>query len=215
MFKTLQDRLVKDLRLAGIATIEAANQFVETWLPRDNLRFAVPPAQAADLHRPSPGSRELDRILCVKTTRVVRRDWTVAHNRQLYQIDQSVRTTQVLVEDRLDGSMRITHHGRSLGYHAITSRPYQGGGLPAAHPEAASRQTEAGASVASPLLTRASQRRGDVDDLTPDISTLGKSGHFLIGLTSTQFMVDLDRECEQPGVVMHGNPLPLLMRRTP
>jgi hypothetical protein len=123
LVKTMQDRLVKDLRLAGIATIAAANRFVETWLPRYNLRFAVPPAQAADLHRPSPGSRELDRLLCVKTTRVVRRDWTVAHNGQLYQIDQSVRTTQVLVEDRLDGTMRITHHGRSLGYHAITSRP--------------------------------------------------------------------------------------------
>jgi hypothetical protein len=52
LFKTLQDRLVKDLRLAGIATVEAANQFVETWLPRYNRRFAVPPAQAAELHRP-------------------------------------------------------------------------------------------------------------------------------------------------------------------
>jgi transposase len=123
LFKTLQDRLVKDLRLAGIATIEAANQFVENWLPHYNRRFAVQPAQAADLHRPSPTARELDRMLCLKTTRVVRRDWTVTHHGQLFQIETQIHTHEVLVEDHLDGTMRITHRGQPLRYHAITSRP--------------------------------------------------------------------------------------------
>jgi transposase len=123
LFKTLQDRLVKDLRLAGLATIEAANQFVETWLPRYNRRFAVQPAQAADLHRPSPTARELDRMLCLKMTRVVRRDWTVAHHGQLFQIETQIHTQAVLVEDHLDGTMRITHRGQPLRYHAITARP--------------------------------------------------------------------------------------------
>ncbi len=123
LFKTLQDRLVKDLRLAGIATIDAANRFLETWLPRYNRRFTVPPAEAADLHRPSPAARELDRILCLKTTRVVRRDWTVAHHGHLYQLETNVRATQVMVEERLDGTIDITHHGRLLRYHAITTRP--------------------------------------------------------------------------------------------
>lgn len=123
LFKTLQDRLVKDLRLAGLATIEAANQFVETWLPRYNRRVAVPPAQAADLYRPSPTARELDRMLCLKMTRVVRRDWTVAHHGQLFQIETQIHTQAVLVEDHLDGTMRITHRGQPLRYHAITARP--------------------------------------------------------------------------------------------
>ena len=123
LFKTLQDRLVKDLRLAGIATIDAANRFLETWLPRYNRRFTVPPAEAADLHRPSPAARELDRILRLKTTRVVRRDWTVTHHGHLYQLESNVRATQVVVEERLDGTIDITHHGRPLGYHAITTRP--------------------------------------------------------------------------------------------
>ena len=57
LFKTVQDRLVKELRLAGIATLEAANRFLEEWLPLDNRRFAVQPAQAADLHRPQVGGR--------------------------------------------------------------------------------------------------------------------------------------------------------------
>lgn len=123
LFKTLQDRLVKDLRLAGLATIEAANQFVETWLPHYNRRFAVQPAQAADLHRPRPARRDLDRSLCLKTTRCLRRDWTVAHHGQLFQIETQIHTHAVLVEDHLDGTMRITYRGQPLRYHAITVRP--------------------------------------------------------------------------------------------
>ena len=130
LFKTLQDRRVKDVRLVGIATIEAANRFLETWLPRYNRRFAIQPAEAADLHRPSPTARELDRILCLKTTRVVRRDWTVAHHGHRYQLETNVRATQVVVEERLDGTIDLTHHGRPLRYHAITARPVTVTALP-------------------------------------------------------------------------------------
>jgi len=123
LFATFQDRLIKELRLAGIATLEAANRFLEAYLPTYNQRFAVQPAQAADLHRPCPAGRELDRILCLKTTRVLRRDWTVAHNGHLYQIHDPLRATHVQVEERLDGTMHITHHGRPLAYQAIAARP--------------------------------------------------------------------------------------------
>ena len=66
--------MCKELRLAGIATIETANRCLEKWLPLCNRRFAVPPAQAADLHRPKPAGVDLTRILCIKTTRCPRRD---------------------------------------------------------------------------------------------------------------------------------------------
>jgi hypothetical protein len=114
---------VKELRLAGIATLEAANRFLEEWLPLYNRRFAVQPAQAADLHRPKSAGGDLTRILCLKTTRCLRRDWTVAHHGHLYQVRTNVRATHVLVEEHVDGTMRITHQGRTLGFHAITSRP--------------------------------------------------------------------------------------------
>ena len=123
LFKTFQDRVIKEMRLAGVSTRDAANRFLETYLPLYNQRFTVVPAQAADLHRPRPAARALDHILCLKTTRVVRRDWTVAHDGQRYQIDQRVRTRQVLVEDWLNGRRRITYHGRPLRYHAIPARP--------------------------------------------------------------------------------------------
>ena len=132
LFKTVQDRLVKELRLAGIATIEAANRFLEAWLPLYNRRFTVQPAQAADLHRPKPAGGGLNRILCIKTTRCLRRDWTVAHHGQLYQVRTNVRATHVIVEDWVDGTMRITHHGRPLDYHAIPARPERVGAPPKA-----------------------------------------------------------------------------------
>ena len=79
LFKTVQDRLVKELRLAGVSTLEAANRFLESDLPIYNRRVAVLPAQAADLHRPRPAHRELDRTLCLKTTRYLRKDFTIAY----------------------------------------------------------------------------------------------------------------------------------------
>lgn len=123
LFKTFQDRLIKELRLAGIATIEDANRFVEGYLPRYNRRFAVLPAQAADLHRPTPTRRELGRSLCLKTTRCLRKDFTIVHAGQLYQIHDTIRTTRVQMEEQLDGTRRITYQGRTLGFHAITVRP--------------------------------------------------------------------------------------------
>ncbi|MDF0653016.1 MAG: ISNCY family transposase [Nitrospira sp.] len=123
LFQTFQDRLIKEMRRAGIATWEDANRFLEHYLPIYNRRSAVQPAQAADLHRPAPAARELARCLCVKTIRCLRKDFTIAHERRLYQIHDTVRATQVQVEEQLDGTLRLTHQGRSLGFHAITARP--------------------------------------------------------------------------------------------
>ena len=127
LFKTVHDRLVKELRLAGVSTLEAANRFLDGYLPTYNRRFSVQPAQPADLHRPRPASRELDRSLCIKTTRCLRKDFTIAHQRGLYQIHDTIRASHVLVEERVDGTMQITHQGRPLGVHAITSRPMKAG----------------------------------------------------------------------------------------
>jgi len=123
LFKTFQDRVIKEMRLAGVVTIDEANRFLEDYLLNYNRRFAVPPAQTVDLHRPRLARRDLDRILCLKTPRVLRRDWTVAHHGQLYQVHTTVRATHVQVEERIDGTMRIAPNGQPLGFHAITVRP--------------------------------------------------------------------------------------------
>ena len=123
LFHTFQDRVIKEMRLAEVSTREEANRFLESDRPIDNQRFSVQPAQTTDLHRPRPAGCDLDQILCLKTTRCLRKDCTIAHQGGLYQIHDTLRATHVLVEERIDGTMRITHKGRALDDHVITSRP--------------------------------------------------------------------------------------------
>jgi hypothetical protein len=123
LFGTFQDRVIKEMRLAGITTMEEANRFLAGYLPIYNRRFAIRPAQTADLHRSIPQGLDLNGTLCIKTERALRNDFTVAHNRTLYQIKDTFRAQRVTVEERLDGSLRITHQGKRLRYHAIASRP--------------------------------------------------------------------------------------------
>jgi transposase len=122
LFKTLQDRLVKEMRLAGISSIKAANEFLKTYLPKYNRRFQKEAASAADLHRPALHARELDRILCIKEERMVKNDFTIAYNGTLYQIAEPTRAQKVIVEDRLDGSLHISYKGQDLRYRVITAQ---------------------------------------------------------------------------------------------
>jgi hypothetical protein len=123
LFSTLQDRLVKEMRLAGIHTVEEANEFLERWLPVYNKRFRVVAAEEADLHRPALSARELDKILCIKEERTVRNDFTIPYDGKLYQIEDRVKGKKVMVEERINGSLHITANGRDLRYRKITWRP--------------------------------------------------------------------------------------------
>lgn len=124
LFGTLQDRLVKEMRLRGIATRDEANVFLEEYLHVFNRRFRVLPANQTDVHVKPGRGVNLDRYLCLKTKRTVRNDNTVAHNRKLYQLEEKVLSRKVVVEERLNGSVHIiSSSGVSLKYKEITQRP--------------------------------------------------------------------------------------------
>jgi hypothetical protein len=123
LFKTLQDRLIKEMRLEGITSIEAANVFLGRYLPVFNRRFSVEPLEKADVHRPLPGGLDLGTIFSMKTPRVLRNDFTVVHERKLYQVEDASRAKEVMVEERIDGTMRITDKARVLRYKEIIQRP--------------------------------------------------------------------------------------------
>jgi transposase len=125
LFRTLQDRLIREMRLAGIKSVDEANVFLKKFLPKYNRKFKKPAASEADLHRPAPHRRELDRILCIKEERTVRNDFTVLYDSKLYQIEEITRAKKVVVEHRLDGTVHITHHGQDLEYREITEVPVQ------------------------------------------------------------------------------------------
>lgn len=119
IFNTFQDRLIKEMRLANICTIDEANVFLARYLPVYAKRFAVEPSKMDDLHRPIPKGIDLDRILCVKTERTLRNDFTIAHDKKLYQILDNVAAKKVIVEERVDGSMIIRHKETSLKFKEI------------------------------------------------------------------------------------------------
>lgn len=130
LFRSFQDRLVKEMRLRGIRTLEQANAFLKEYLPIYNRRFCVIPRERDNLHRPLGKGVNLDTILCAKTERVLRNDFTVAHNRRFYQVEDHITGSKVIVQDRLDGSLRITYKNRVLRYREISERPISEKRLP-------------------------------------------------------------------------------------
>ena len=75
------------------------------------------------MHRPLAKGVDLDAILCIKIERALRNDFTVAHNRKLYQVEEMIKASKVMVQDRIDGSMIMIHKGRALRFKEITERP--------------------------------------------------------------------------------------------
>lgn len=123
LFGILQDRLVKEMRLARVASLAQANRFLERYLPRYNQRFQVEPAQSADLHRRVPAQLDLNGVLCLKTQRRLNADSTVIHQGKVYLVEERVQAQTVTVEQRLDGSLHLRHRGRSLPYREVPARP--------------------------------------------------------------------------------------------
>ncbi len=119
-FQTLQERLVKELKLAGITAIEAANAFIrEVYLPAHNERFAVAPAQPGSAFTPIPGV-DLDEILCVQEERQVGNDNCVSYRTLKLQIPESPLRphfvkARVKVHHYPDGSHAVFYGPRCIG----------------------------------------------------------------------------------------------------
>ncbi len=123
LFKTFQDRVIKEMRLAGVNSTKDGNIFLRRYLPKYNKRFRVEAFKKTDMHRPLEPGINLDERLCVKTRRTVRNDYTVAHNSKLYQIISSTKAKKVIVEDRISGRVVINDDGTYLTYREINNRP--------------------------------------------------------------------------------------------
>jgi len=124
---TLQDRLVKAMRRAGICDLNAANQFLEeTFLPEFNLRFSKKASQGGNLHRRLGADIDLGRILSIQETRVLQNDWTVRWRNRIMQLSrESAEWLQpgqrVTLCEQLDGKVRIFLGDRELSWTASRS----------------------------------------------------------------------------------------------
>jgi transposase len=125
--KTHQDRLVKELRLDGISSLQEANQFLKTvYLPKHNAKFAKTPAKKENMHR-SCQEYDLEDILAIKENRIVNNDFTIQYKKRFFQIHRQnnavIRPKDVIcVNTRLDQSIYLTCRNFKLKFNEIKQR---------------------------------------------------------------------------------------------
>jgi molybdenum-dependent DNA-binding transcriptional regulator ModE len=124
---TYQDRLVKELRLAKVNTIAAANELlVNGYGEQLSEKFAVAPRSTADYHRAAKGY-DLAAIFCLEEERTLWKDWTVRFENQFFQLEAPNKTMlargKVLVQRYLDGSLHFRYREQELAYTVLPERP--------------------------------------------------------------------------------------------
>lgn len=130
VFKTLQDRLVKELRLAGISTIEKANEFLKEYIPKFNEQFAVAPRSRNNLHKAlSQELKErLPQIFSIQSPRIVNNDYTIMFKNRFFQLAEVQPATVykkdiAIIEEHLGGEIKISFKGHYLNYLELPERP--------------------------------------------------------------------------------------------
>lgn len=118
---TLQDRLVKEMRLAGISTMEAGNAFLPAFMEDYNERFAKLPFSDKDLHRPLAAHDDIEDAFAWKEERTVSCNLTLQYDKVLFMLEPNEFTRplarqRVTVYDFPDGRFEIRDQGRSLPY---------------------------------------------------------------------------------------------------
>lgn len=131
LFETLQDRLVKEMRLTGIKTIEEANKFLKTFIPKFNKKFSVVPNKKTDLHKKVSDElkEKLAQIFSIQNTRKVNNDYTVMFKNNYYQLKLYEQPTTVykkdtvVMEEYLNGEIKIGLKNCHLKYSILPERP--------------------------------------------------------------------------------------------
>ncbi len=117
----MQDRLVKELRLAGVRTLAEGNALLPRFMADYNIRFGKPPANAKDLHRPLRAGDDLDDALAWKEERTLSQALTLQYDKVLFILEPSDQAKaaigkRVTVIDHPDGRLSIRYRGIELAY---------------------------------------------------------------------------------------------------
>ena len=125
LFETLQDRLVKELRLANVSTLAQANAFLETYLPKYNARFEVKPFKKTNLHRPVPKHLNLDEIFCIKDHRSIGNDYSFHWKNRHFIIPKpslTMKKQRICVMESFDGIISAKLNGKLLDILEVTQK---------------------------------------------------------------------------------------------
>lgn len=126
--QTLQDRLVKELRLAGISSMEDGNSFLARFVDDYNRRFGRPPRSTHDVHRPLQPDEPLDDIFRLQVERKVSRNLTLSYKRVLYLLEPTseahdVKGKRVRIYEDDDGNVSIRSGERELVARPFAKEP--------------------------------------------------------------------------------------------
>ena len=129
--QTMQDRLVKELRLRGISTPEAANAFLPEYLDDLNGRFAVVPQNPNNAHTPLSKECNLDLIFTIQSFRVLSKNLTLTFKNTIYQIQTdrqsyALRKARVCVREKEDGGIEILYKDKPLKFLTYYCQQKQG-----------------------------------------------------------------------------------------
>lgn len=121
-FGTLQDRLVKELRLLNIGNIDEANKYLkEDFLPQYNQKFAILAKEQGDFHKPLNCKENLEKIFSTQSVRRVNNDFTIRLKNKWYQLNEVqpktiLQKSKVIIEERLNGSIAIRQNDIYLSF---------------------------------------------------------------------------------------------------
>ncbi|MBU1935175.1 ISNCY family transposase [Patescibacteria group bacterium] len=124
-FETHQDRLVKELRLANISTIKDANEFIKTYYPKHNAKFAVQPKSNISFFRPLPNHIDLKWTLAIRDHRVIGNDYTIRWLNRLFLIlnpYKTLRKQKVEIRQAINGDLRFTTKTKTLTVKEVTEQ---------------------------------------------------------------------------------------------
>lgn len=119
---TLQDRLIKEMRLRGISSIEEGNAYLEEYIKQHNKRFSVEPRSSENAHRPlNKTEKELELILSKRETRKVSKNLEISFEKKIYQIKgvghgYRLRQSHVTICETFKNEIKIMYQGKELEY---------------------------------------------------------------------------------------------------
>lgn len=128
--QTLQDRLVKEMRLRGISSIQRGNEYLADFIEAFNKKFAVEAISQSDLHRPLVASEKMEQILRARESRVLSKNLQLSYKGVIYQIVSkrpryALRYQRVWIYERGEGEVEIEYKGKKLEYRIHRRQPRQ------------------------------------------------------------------------------------------
>ena len=182
--QTLQDRLVKEMRLRGISSMEEGNAFVQEFMDDFNARFAVTPRSAHNAHEPLLPSEHLEHIFTLQESRTLSKNLSLQYQNVVYQIQTdrptyALRYAKVTVCEDQQGNIRVLYKGKPLNFSVFHRQEKQGEIIPSKLVDA-KLQRYIPHTTARQIPTPGETMATSTKEPKGDISTLQNRGTFLL-----------------------------------